>query len=76
MTEQVEQAVNTLIEHFDGVVIIGSVQDETGTVFYSQAKGNGHACEGAVLEWLRKRESYQHGYHAETGRQDAAHGSD
>jgi hypothetical protein len=71
-SESVQAAANKVIEHFDGCIILGSTTDDDGdTVFVREVRGNRHAVEGAVREWLRTLDHYEAGYHAEKGRQDA-----
>lgn len=66
------KAADALIEHFDGCIILGSATDDDRfTVYVREVRGNRHAVEGAVREWLRTLDHYEAGYHAENGRQDA-----
>lgn len=71
-TKASQVAANQLVEHFDGCIIIGSATDPEGdTIFVREIRGNRHAVEGAVREWLRTLDHYEAGYHAEKGRADA-----
>ena len=71
--ESVKRAADSVIEHFDGCIILGSATDEEGSTLYvREVRGNRHAVEGAVREWLRTLDHYEAGYHAEKGRADAA----
>lgn len=65
-------AANSIVEHFDGVIVLGSATDDDGnTLYVREVRGNRHAVEGAVREWLRSLDHYEAGYHAEKGRHDA-----
>lgn len=77
-SESVKRAADSVIEHFDGCIIIGSATDDDGcTIYVREVRGNRHAVEGAVREWLRTIDHYEAGYHAEKGRADAeAHRGD
>ncbi len=69
-----EVASCKLIEHFDSILILasGPTEDGTGaTTMFKSQRGNVHAHEGVVREWLREQEAYQHGYFAEHGRRDS-----
>lgn len=62
------------IEHFDSILILASCPNDEvdgGTRYMRIQRGNHHANEGLAREYLRRLESYEHGYHAETGRHEA-----
>lgn len=69
----VGDAAESLIEHFDSVLILasGPSADGHGTAYYRTALGNAHANEGIAREYLRRLESYEAAYHGEAGRFDA-----
>lgn len=70
----IEAASLKLSEHFDSVIILatGPTGDGTGaTTMFKSQRGNVHAHEGAVREWLREQEAYQNAYFGEKGRRDA-----
>lgn len=59
-----------LSEHFDSIIILatGPTEDGTGaTTMFKSQRGNVHAHEGAVREWLREQEAYQTAYFAVKG---------
>jgi len=62
-----------LIPGLDAMTLIVSTSDpEEGTTsLISLLRGNRHCCLGSVREWLIQGDSYEKGYHAETGRYDA-----
>lgn len=72
--ELLEAASAKLAEHFDSVIILasGPTEDGTGaTTMFKSQRGNVHAHEGVVREWLREQEGYQLGYFGERGRRDS-----
>lgn len=75
----IEKASLQLSEHFDSVIILatGPTEDGTGaTTMFKSQRGNVHAHEGAVREWLREQEAYQNGYFGERGRRDSCRDKD
>jgi hypothetical protein len=77
--DMMDSAAKSLIEHADAILILASgpsPDKEGGTCFYRIQKGNLHACEGLAHEYVRRVQSYEHGYHAESGRRDSAHDHD
>lgn len=77
--ELIEKASSALSEHFDSVIILatGPTEDGTGaTTMFKSQRGNVHAHEGAVREWLREQEAYQNAYFGEQGRRDARRDKD
>jgi hypothetical protein len=70
---RLKEIADAQIEHCDSILILasGPAQDKDGgTVFYRMQRGNSHANEGLAREYLRRLESYEGGYHAETGRHE------
>lgn len=71
LTRLARESAYKIIEHCDAVMIIISATDGNGnTIYCTERKGNMHAVEGAVREFIRRTDSYEGGYHAELGRQD------
>lgn len=58
---------------FDGLVILGSWVDphDGATCLGSSVRGNRHAVQGAMDEYLAKSRDYDTGYNAEEGRYDS-----
>jgi hypothetical protein len=72
LIETASKAADAIGEFADNVVILVSSRDADGNTSYSATvRGNVHAHEGLVREFLRRREAYETGYHMEQGRLDA-----
>ncbi len=77
LIETARKAADAIGEFADNVVILVSSRDADGNTAYSATvRGNVHAHEGLVREFLRRREAYERGYHMELGRLDAGEDGD
>lgn len=56
MEKVVDQALNTLAEHFDAVHIFGCYSDKDKSSRYDKGRGNHYTRYGMIKDWVNREE--------------------